>query len=128
LSIIKKAALYFARKEFCRNAINHERTDLRVLKEKHTAPVIIGLLLIVFSYLMVIPAFLIVGLIAAKFKNPMIGIIGIPLAYGFTWLITMLGMYLTGPEYAKALGRWIARVVLEKILGDEAKNIESNPN
>lgn len=128
MSIIKKAALYFARKEFCRNAISHERTDLRVLKEKHTAPVIIGLLLIVFSYLMVIPAFLIVGLIAAKFKNPMIGIIGIPLAYGFTWLITMLGMYLTGPEYAKALGRWIARVVLETILGDEAKNIESNPN
>jgi len=127
LSIIKKAALYIARKEFCRNAIK-ERVDLTVLKGKHNATVIIGLFLIVFSYFMVIPSFLIVGLVAAKFKNPMIGVIGIPVAYGFTWLITMLGMYLTGPAYAKALGHWLVRVVLEKILGDEAKNIASNPN
>lgn len=127
MSILKKAALYFARKEFCKKAIN-ERTDLSVLKEHHTVPVIIGLFLIIVSYLMVVPAFLIVGLIAAKFKKPMIGVIGIPLAYGFTWLITMLGMYLTGPEYAKALGRWVARVVLEKILGEDAKKIASNPD
>jgi hypothetical protein len=128
LSIIKKTALYFARKEFCRNAINNERVDLSVLKEKHTAPVIIGLFLIVFSYFIVIPGFFIIGLIAARLKKPMIGVIGIPLVYGISWLIFMLGMYLAGPEYAKALGRWIARVVLEKILGDEAKKIASNPN
>lgn len=88
----------------------------------------IGLFLIVISYLMVAPAFFIVGLIAARLKNPMVGVIGIPLAYGFTWLITMLGLYLTGPEYARALGHWLVRVVLEKILGDEAKKIASNPN
>jgi hypothetical protein len=128
LNIIKKAALYFARKEFCRNAIHNERTDLSVLKEKHTAPVIIGLLLIIFSYLIVIPGFLAVGLIAARLKKPMIGVIGIPLVYIVSWLIFMLGMYLTGTEYAKALGRWIVRVILEKILGDDAKEIASNPN
>lgn len=127
MNSIKRTALYFARKEFCRNAIN-ECVDLNVLKEKHTAPVIIGLFLIVFSYLMVVPSFFIVGLIAARLKNPMVGVIGIPVAYGFTWLITMLGLYLTGPEYAKALGHWLVRIVLEKILGDEAKKIASNLN
>jgi hypothetical protein len=33
----------------------------------------------------------------------------------------MLGIYLAGPQYGKALGRWSVRVILEKILGDEAK-------
>jgi len=126
LSIIKKAALYFARKEFYRNAIN-ERADLSVLKEKRTAAVSIGLFLIVFSYLIVIPAFFVVGLISAWLKKPMVGVIGIPLVYGLSWLLLMLGMYLTGPRYAKALGRWVSRIILEKILGDEAKTIRTLP-
>ena len=126
MSIIKKAALYFARKEFCKTAIN-EHADLSVFKAKHTAAVSIGLFLIVLSYLIVIPGFFIVGLIAAWLKKPMVGVIGIPLAYGISWLLFMLGLYLTGPRYAKALGRWVARVILEKILGDEVNTIRSLP-
>jgi len=126
LNIIKKAALHFARKEFCRNAIN-ERADLAVLRQKHTLPEKIGIFLIVFSFIMVIPSFFIVGLIAADLKKPMVGIIGIPVAYGISWLITMLGMYLIGPRYVKALGRWITKVVLEKILGDEINTVRSSP-
>jgi hypothetical protein len=126
VSIIKKAALYFARKEFCKTAIN-EHADLSVFKAKHTAAVSIGLFLIVLSYLVVIPGFFIVGLIAAWLKKPMVGVIGIPLAYGISWLLFMLGLYLTGPRYAKALGRWVARVILEKILGDEVNTIRSLP-
>lgn len=124
MSIIKKAALHFARKEFCRNAIN-KRADLTVLRQKHTLSEIIGIILIVFSFIIVIPSFFIVGLIAADLKKPMIGIIGIPLAYGISWLILILGMYLTGPRYAKALRRWITNVVLEKILGDEINTVRS---
>lgn len=126
MNIIKKAALHFARKEFCRNAIN-ERADLAVLRQQHTLPEKIGIFLIVFSFIMVIPSFFIVGLIAADLKKPMVGIIGIPVAYGISWLITMLGMYLTGPRYVKALGRWIAKVVLGKILGDELNAVRSMP-
>ena len=124
MSIIKKAALHFARKEFCRNAIN-KRADLTVLRQKHTLSEIIGIFLIVFSFIIVIPSFFIIGLIAADLKKPMIGIIGIPLAYGISWLILILGMYLTGPRYAKALRRWITNVVLEKILGDEINTVRS---
>jgi hypothetical protein len=127
LNIVKKAAFYLARKEFCKNAI-HECVDFSVFKEKHTLPVIVGLFLIVFSSLMVIPSFVAVGLIAAKLKKPMVGVIGIPLAYGISWLLLMLGIYLTGSDYAKALGKWFTRVVLEKILGDEIKNIALNPD
>lgn len=123
--MIKKTARYFARKKFCREAIN-EVADLRVIKEKHTLSVMIGLLLIVLSFLFVVPAFLVIGLIAVKLRSPMIGVIGIPASYGFSWLLLMLGIYLTGADYAKALGKWFARVLLEKVLGSEAKKIASD--
>jgi hypothetical protein len=126
LNIIKKAALHFARKEFCRNAIN-EGADLAVLRQKHTLPEKIGIFLIVFSFIMVIPSFFIVGLIAADLKKPMVGIVGIPLAYSISWLILVIGMYLTGPRYAKAMGRWITKLVLEKIIGDEINTVRSSP-
>lgn len=122
MSIIKKTALYFARKEFCRAAI-HEHADLSIFKEKLTAAVITGLILIAFSYPIGLPAVFIVGGIAAWLEKPMIGFIGIPLTYGISWLLLMLGLYLAGPKYGKALSRWAVRVILEKILGDEAKII-----
>ena len=125
--MIKKTALYFARKEFCKAAIN-ECTDLGVLREHHTLPVIIGIFLIVVSFLIGIPAIFVVGIVAAWIKKPLVGVLGIPLVYGLSWLLLMLGMYLTGPEYARALGKWFVKVVLEKILGDEAKRIASSPN
>ncbi|MCX5849536.1 MAG: hypothetical protein NTW65_08820 [Deltaproteobacteria bacterium] len=122
MSIIKKTALYFARKEFCMAAIN-ERADLSVFKEKLTATVIIGLVLFTASYIIGIPAIFIVGGIAACLNKPMIGVIGIPLLYGVSWIFFMLGLYLAGPKYGKALVRWAVRVTLEKVLGDEAETI-----
>ena len=122
MSIIKKTALYFARKEFCREAIN-EHADLSIFKEKLTASVIAGLILITISYILGIPTVFIVGGISAWLKNPTFGVVGIPLIYGFSWLLLMLGLYLAGPKYGKALGHWAVRVILEKILGDEAKTI-----
>jgi hypothetical protein len=126
LSITKKIALYFARKEFCRSAIV-ERADLSVFEAKLTTAVITGLVLIAFSYLIGLPAVFIVGGIAAWLENPMIGFIGMPLTYGISWLLFMLGLYLAGPKYGKAISRWAVRVVLEKILGNEAKTIGSVP-
>ena len=126
MSIIKKTALYFARKEFCRAAI-HEHADLSIFEKKLTATVIIGLILIAFSNLIGLPAVFIVGGIAAWLEKPMIGFIGIPLTYGISWLLLMLGLYLAGPKYGKALGRWAVRVILEKILGNDAKTIGSVP-
>jgi ABC-type spermidine/putrescine transport system permease subunit II len=107
-------------------AIN-EHADLSVFKEKLSATVIIGLILITISYLLGIPAVFIVGGIAAWLKNPTFGVIGIPLIYGFSWMLLMLGLYLAGPKYGKAFSRWTVRVILEKILGDEAKTIRSLP-
>ena len=126
MSIIKNTARYFARKKFCRTAI-HEHADLSIFEKKLTATVIVGLILIAFSNLIGLPAVFIIGGIAAWLEKPMLAFIGMPLIYGISWLLFMLGMYLAGPKYGKALSRWAARVILEKILGKEAKTIGSVP-
>ena len=126
MSIIKNTARYFARKKFCRTAI-HEHADLSIFEKKLTATVIVGLILIAFSNLIGLPAVFIIGVIAAWMERPMLAFIGMPLIYGISWLLFMLGMYLAGPKYGKALSRWAARVILEKILGKEAKTIGSVP-
>ena len=120
MNIIKKSALYFARKEFCRAAIN-DHADLSIFKEKLTGTVIVGLIIILISYFLGIPAAFIVGGIAAWLKSPAFGVIGIPLVYGLSWLLLMLGIYLAGPQYGRALSRWAVRVILEKIIGNDAK-------
>ena len=124
MSLIKRTAVYIARKEFCKTA-NKECADLSFIREHHTVPVLIGIFLIVVSFLIGLPAVFAVGIIAAWIRKPLIGAIGIPVVYGLSWLLLMLGMYLTGPDYARALGKWIVKVVLEKILGEEAKRIAS---
>ena len=81
--------------------------------------------MITISYLIGIPDVFIIEGIATWLKNPKFGIIGIPLIYDLSWLLLMLGLYLAGPKYGKAFSRWTARVILEKILGEEAKTIRS---
>lgn len=123
LSVIKKAALYFSRKEFCRDAIR-ERADLGIFKQRLTTPVITGLVLIVASYLIGLPTAVIVGgFVVAKF-NAVIATVITTLIYGLSWLLFMLGAYLAGPKYGKAFSRWLVRVILEKMLGDEVKTSE----
>ena len=126
MSIVKKIARYFARKEFCRAAI-HEHADLSVFKEKLSTAVLAGLVLIGVSYLIGLPTAVVVGgIVVAKF-NALIAAVITTMIYGVSWLLFMMGVYLAGPKYGKSLSRWAARVILEKILGAEAKTIAAVP-
>jgi hypothetical protein len=120
LSILKKKAHYFARKSFCRKAID-EHADLKAFKEKLTMPIVTGFILIAFSYVIGLPAVVAFGVIAVKLDKPLIGIIGGSLIYGISTLIFIIGIKLAGKKYFVVLSRWLARIILEKILGDEAK-------
>ncbi|MGD0021903.1 MAG: hypothetical protein ABSC54_06325 [Smithellaceae bacterium] len=126
MNIIKKIALYFARKEYCRKAIT-EHADLSVFKERLSVRTYVGIFLIAFSYLIGLPAVPVLGIIATWLNRPFIGFIGIPVTYGISWLMFMYGMYLAGPKYMKALSSWTVRIILEKILGDEIKAIRQLP-
>jgi ABC-type spermidine/putrescine transport system permease subunit II len=118
LSILKKIALYFAEKRFCCSAIQ-ENADLSAFKEKPTLSVAVGISLILFSYVIGLPAVIALGVIAAWLEKPLIGIIGGPLIYGISTLIFIIGIKLAGKKYVVVLFRWLTCLVLTKILGDE---------
>jgi hypothetical protein len=120
LRILKKTARYFARKKFCRKAIN-EHADLRAFRDKLTPPIVTGLILIAFSYVIGLPAVIGLGVIAVWLRKPLVGIIGGPLIYGVSTIIFFIGLKLAGKKYFWVLISWITRIILEKILGDEVK-------
>lgn len=121
MSILKKTAHYFARKKFCRNAID-EQADLSAFKDKLTLSIVIGIILIALSYVTGMPSVIALGIIAVWLDKPLIGIIGGPLIYSFSTVIFIIGVRLAGKKYFMALCRWLMRVSLEKILGDEVKD------
>jgi ABC-type spermidine/putrescine transport system permease subunit II len=119
LRIFKKIAHYFARKSFCRKAID-EHADLSAFKEKITMSIVIGIILIALSYAIGLPTVVAFGAIAASMNKPLIGIIGGALIYGISTLMFFIGIKMAGTKYFVALSRWLTRIILEKILGDEA--------
>jgi hypothetical protein len=125
LNIVKKIARYFAAKNFCQTAIA-EKADLSFLiKEKLTPAVRTGIILIVFSYIIGLPAVIALGAFAVWWKEPLIGIIGIPLIYGISTVIFIIGIRMAGKKYVKGFARWLTRIILEKILGEEAQTFSA---
>jgi hypothetical protein len=122
LYIIKKIARYFARKKYCQ-AVVITQADLTTFQEKPTFPVVMGISMIVFSYMIGLPAVFFLTMLAVWMKKPLIGIIGGPLIYAISTLVFVIGIRMAGFKHIKALFAWATRVALEKILGDEIKDI-----
>ena len=120
--IIKKIARYFARKKYCQ-AVVITQADLTTFQEKPTFPVVMGISMIVFSYIIGLPAVFFLTMLAVWMKKPLIGIIGGPLIYAISTLVFVIGIRMAGLKHIKALFAWATRVALEKILGDEIKDI-----
>jgi len=60
--------------------------------------ILIGLVLIIVSYILGWPAVGAIAGIAAYLKAPMIGLIGCPAIYIFSWLMLFAGVYLIGKD------------------------------
>ncbi len=124
--MIKKIARYMARKPFCRTAIQ-QRADLSIFQERPPLNTIVGLILIAFSYVIGLPAVIALATIAVWMRKPLIGVIGGPVIYGISMMVFIAGVGLAGTQHFKAVFSWLARIVLEKILGEEAATSCSVP-
>jgi len=120
LNIIKKTALYLARKKYCKTAIE-DRADLTAIREKPTPSMIVGLILIAFSYVIGLPAVVALGVIAVWVKDKRIVLIGGPLIYAISTILFIIGIKMAGKKYFQVFSRWVVRVVLEKILGNDIR-------
>ena len=128
MNIFKKTALYLARTKYCKTAIE-DRADLTAIREKPTPSMIAGIVMIGFSYVIGLPAVIAMGVIAVWMKKPLVAVIGGPLIYAISTVIFIIGIKMVGKTYFHILSRWMVRVVLEKILGDDVRLLsESGSN
>ena len=113
--MIRQCIVKIADTGFVRSAID-EQADLSAFKGKPTPLVLAGILCIVFSFILGWPAVGALGVLSVKLHNPWIAAIGGPLVYGFSHLVFLLGMYLSGAVYSMIFLRWLTRVSMEKLL------------
>ncbi len=99
-----------------------EKADLSAFKSPPShiiARNILGLGLILFSYVIGWPLIIVLGIISFTFMQPLILAIGGPVAYGISHLVFLIGMYITGKDYTIIFTKWLARIITEKLLGDD---------
>ena len=114
MGLLIKIADKLEKRKFVKEAIR-DRADLTAFKEPPSARVIIGISLILLSYLIGWPAVAFFGIIAIYFENPLIVIIGGPLIYGFSYIVLFAGTYLAGAKYVKEFLRWAIRIAVERL-------------
>jgi len=114
--MLKPLVKRISKTTYVRSAIA-DRADLSVFKHKPTQRVIWGLVVIAISYVIGWPAITVLGVVAACTKEPLILLVGGPLAYGLSHLVFILGAYLSGAQYAAVFFRWATRVTVEKLMG-----------
>lgn len=122
MNIIKKTALYVARKNYCKTAIE-ERADLSAIRKKPTLFMMVGLGLIAFSYAIGMPTVIAFGIFAASMGKPLLGVIGGVVIYTISTIIFIIGIKMAGKKYFHVFCRWMVRIVLEKILGKDVRVI-----
>ena len=104
---------FLLKKEFVQNSLR-ENVDLNCFKKRPTVQSIIGIALVLFSYMLGWPVVGILGIISLYFGKPLILIVGGPLAYGISHLVFLFGMYLAGKEYAAAILKWTIKKIFKK--------------
>ena len=123
--LCRKGILWVAKTAFVQSAIA-EGADLSAFHEKPTPRVLIGVFTIAVSFLLGWPAVAALGVLSLHWQTPWIVAIGGPLTYGFSHLVFLLGMYLSGTVYSLIFCRWLARVTVERCLAWVA--VEQHPD
>ena len=100
---------------YVRSAIE-EQADLSAFREKPTVRILVGVFAIALSFLLGWPAVAALGVVSLKLHTPWIVAIGGPLVYGFSHLVFIFGMWLSGAVYTMIFCRWLVRIIMERAL------------
>jgi hypothetical protein len=112
--MLKKITERLAQMKYIRNAMA-DQTDMKNIWKRPTPRMIIGLVLIGFSYIIGWPAIAALGVLAAYLREPMLIVLGGPVTYGFSHLVFLTGAWLAGAKYARILIKYTARALFRKI-------------
>jgi hypothetical protein len=92
-----------------------DKADLSAFRERPSLRVLLGVALILFSYIIGWPFISVLAAVSIYAKQPLIVAIGGPVAYGVSHLIFILGMYLAGAKYTAIFLRWATRKAMVKL-------------
>jgi len=102
-----------SRTRYVRSAIA-DKADLSAFKAKPSFRIVLGMALVLFSYVMAWPTIAVLGYLAVVHDNAWLIAVGGPLLYGLSHLVFLVGMYLAGYDYTKIFLRWATRVLMER--------------
>jgi hypothetical protein len=114
LNPIRNIAKAISKTKFAGRALDEDpRGD--PFKEKPSAKVLTGILLIAISYIIGWPMIGICGALALYWREPLLAVIGVPLLFVLAHLVFLAGVYLAGGKYFLPAIRWITRITLKKL-------------
>jgi hypothetical protein len=102
--------------------------DLEFLKKRPSVRFLIGIGIVVLSYLLAWPLIGLLGIIAVRRGKPAIFAVGSPIAYGISTLVFLLGWSLAGKDamvYMRAFGRLLAQRIFKKY---QTQNVPGDPS
>ena len=107
---------YLAEKKYIKEILENP-ADLSEFKERMTLRLITGLILMVLSFIMGWPAIAALSALAVWFKEPLIAIIGCPTTYALSYLVFIVGAWLSrAPHYMQILARYTIQGFLRKLI------------
>lgn len=116
--IRKTISQYLAGKNFIQKMMEHP-ADLSEFKERPTPRLIVGLILMVLSFLLGWPAVFALSFLAVRLQEPLIAVFGCPTTYGLSYVVFFIGAWMArAPHYLNTLTRYTMQSFLKKILHD----------
>jgi len=95
-----------------------EQNNSRVYANRLRFKVIVGICLIVLSYIIGWPGVAFFSWLSIRFQDPLWVAVGGPVIYGASHLVFLLGAYMVGERYAKSSWKWGKRLVSRMLYKD----------
>ena len=115
--MIRKIAERLAKTNYVREVLDDPAvTSLKDVRIQYSSRLIVGLILIGFSYIIGWPAVAAFGILAVYFKEPLIVVIGGPTIYGISHVVFLVGVWLAGAQHVRLLMRHATKAIFKKIL------------
>lgn len=112
----KELSQYLAGKQYIKKIMENP-ADLSEFKERPTPRLIGGLIFMGLSFLMGWPAIAALSFLAVLWHEPLIFVIGAPLAYILSCIVFLIGAWMArAPHYLNTLTKYAIQSVVKKII------------
>ena len=113
MALLRSFARLLARTRFGKTSLNKQDGQITIRRQPGTR-VYIGLVLLVISLLMGLPALALLGYLSAKLSKPMMIAVGGPIVVLLVHVMFGIGVYLAGRNYLVEMLHWVTKRFLQK--------------